>query len=61
VARFGPFCGGVWYPLCGENWYTLSYYLHQIWGIAEVIAKEYGIEIEFIRKLKAFRKDERIQ
>ncbi len=30
-------------------------------GIAEAIAKESGIEIEFIRKQKAFRKDERIQ
>jgi len=30
-------------------------------GIAEGIAKESGIEIEFIRKQKAFRKDERIQ
>lgn len=30
-------------------------------SIAEGIAKESGIEIEFIRKLKAFRKDERIQ
>ena len=28
---------------------------------AEKIAKENGIEIEFIRKLKAFRKDDRIQ
>ena len=30
-------------------------------SIAEGIAKEAGIEIEFIRKLKAFRKDDRIQ
>ena len=30
-------------------------------SIAEEIARESGIEIEFIRKLKAFRKDDRIQ
>jgi len=30
-------------------------------SIAEGIAKESGMEIEFIRKQKAFRKDERIQ
>ena len=29
--------------------------------IAEGIAKESGIEVEFIRKLKAFRNDDRIQ
>jgi hypothetical protein len=29
VARFGPFCGDVWYPFSGENWYTLSYHLQQ--------------------------------
>ena len=30
-------------------------------SVAEEIAKESGVEIEFIRKLKAFRKDDRIQ
>ena len=30
-------------------------------SIAEEIARESGVEIEFIRKLKAFRKDDRIQ
>ena len=29
VARFGPFCGVVWYPFSGGFWYTLSYHLHK--------------------------------
>lgn len=33
----------------------------EVRSMAERIAKEAGIEIEFIRRLKAFRKDERIQ
>ena len=28
VARFGPFCGDVWYPFSGAYWYALSYHLH---------------------------------
>ncbi len=35
--------------------------IQKVRGIAQAIAKESGIEIEFIRKQKAFRKDERIQ
>ena len=27
VARFGPFCGDVWYPFSGAYWYALSYHL----------------------------------
>lgn len=33
----------------------------QVWKNAEKIARDNGIEIEFIRKLHAFRKDDRVQ
>ena len=36
MARFGPFCGEVWYPFAGGFWLTLSYHL-QVFCIAPVV------------------------